>query len=175
MGKIPIFDLVPSVQCLYVKIKCVHCNPYSVFTSSLICSPHIHILFLREEEEERVMSAEDSEIMSITNSAIESLNKSDSFRSLVGDDFRQFLILPLGGYAFYLKPLKQQSIQYLGAQIGGAIEVMPPQPVGGGRMTPDLNLPLLFNMCNTCFFRMPPNIFYYLFAPKLDFLSPNAL
>lgn len=47
------------------------------------------------------MSAEDSEIMSITNSAIESLNKSDSFRSLVGDDFRQFLILPLGGYAFY--------------------------------------------------------------------------
>jgi len=54
----------------------------------MICSPHIHILFLREEEEERVMSAEDSEIMSITNSAIESLNKSDSFRSLVGDDFR---------------------------------------------------------------------------------------
>ena len=133
MGKIPIFDLVPSVQCLCVKIKCVHCNPYSVFTSSLICSPHIHILFLREEEEERVMSAEDSEIMSITNSAIESLNKSDSFRSLVGDDFRQFLILPLGGYAFHLKPLKQQcSIQYLGAQLGGAIRFMPPLACRGG-------------------------------------------
>ena len=53
------------------------------------------------------MSAEDSEIMSITNSAIESLNKSDSFRSLVGDDFRQFLILPLGGNTFYLKLLSK--------------------------------------------------------------------
>ena len=59
------------------------------------------------------MSAEDSEIMSITNSAIESLNKSDSFRSLVGDDFRQFLISPLGGNTFYLKTFEQKSsMQY---------------------------------------------------------------
>ena len=30
------------------------------------------------------MSAEDSEILSITNSAVESFNKSDSFRSIIG-------------------------------------------------------------------------------------------
>ena len=46
------------------------------------------LMYYREEEEERYMSAEDSEILSITNSAIGSFTKSDSFRSLAGDDYR---------------------------------------------------------------------------------------
>jgi len=49
---------------------------------------------LKEEEEERYMSAEDSEILSITNSAIGSFTKSDSFRSLAGDDYRDEVLSP---------------------------------------------------------------------------------
>ena len=45
-------------------------------------------IFREEEEEDSIMTAEDEEILSITNSAVGSFHTSESFKSLVGDDFK---------------------------------------------------------------------------------------